>query len=51
MPGHPVITAHLCVSLSPRIVRCIACYYLVHILKSGLTANSAALVPSVLQML
>jgi len=44
MPGHSVITAHLCVSLSPCIVCCIARLYLV-MLNSGLTADSVALVP------
>jgi len=41
MPGRPVITARLCVGLSPCIACCIA-RSLVHTLKSGLTADSVA---------
>jgi len=43
MLGHrPVITACLCVGLSPCTVHCIAHSYLVHTLKSGLTTDHVA---------
>ena len=42
---HSVITACLCPGLSRCIARCVARSYLVHMLKSGYTADSVALVP------